>query len=212
MNLVEELVSSVAIALNGVSVAKLGGHEIDFTPPWKRITMFDAIKEYTGKDLREKSESELRTIAKELHIDIDPKIGAGGIIDEIFGEKVEPHLIQPTFITDYPLEMSPLAKKHRSEPGLVERFEAIVNGKELCNAFSELNDPLDQRARFEEQMKLRARGDEEAQVLDEDFLRALEYGMPPTTGLGIGIDRLTMLLTNQDSIRDVIFFPQMKPE
>jgi lysyl-tRNA synthetase class 2 len=212
MNLVEELVSNVAIVLNGVPVAKLGDHEIIFTPPWKRITMFDAIKEYTGKDLREKDEDALRIIAKELHIEIDKNVGAGGIIDEIFSEKVEPHLIQPTFITDYPLEMSPLAKKHRSEPGLVERFEAIVNGKELCNAFSELNDPLDQRARFEEQMKLRARGDEEAQVLDEDFLRALEYGMPPTTGLGIGIDRLTMLLTNQDSIRDVIFFPQMKPE
>jgi lysyl-tRNA synthetase, class II len=212
MNLVEELVSSIAIALNGVSIAKLGKHEINFTPPWKRITMFDAIKEHTGKDLRDKNENELRAIAKELHIEIDPKIGTGGIIDEIFGEKVEPHLIQPTFITDYPLEMSPLAKKHRSEQGLVERFEAIVNGKELCNAFSELNDPIDQRTRFEEQMKLRARGDEEAQVLDEDFLRALEYGMPPTTGLGIGIDRLAMLLTNQDSIRDVIFFPQMKPE
>jgi lysyl-tRNA synthetase, class II len=212
MELVEGLVSNIATALNGTTTAKLGNHEINFTPPWKRITMFDSIQEYTGKDLRGKNESELRAIAKELHIEIDPKIGAGGIIDEIFGEKVEPHLIQPTFITDYPLEMSPLAKKHRSEPGLVERFEAIVNGKELCNAFSELNDPIDQRARFEEQMKLRARGDEEAQVLDEDFLRALEYGMPPTTGLGIGIDRLTMLLTNQDSIRDVIFFPQMKPE
>ena len=212
MKLVENLVSNLAIELNGVPVAILGNHVINFTPPWKRITMFDAIKEHTGKDLREKNEDELRSIAKELHIELDPKIGAGGIIDEIFGEKVEPHLIQPTFITDYPLEMSPLAKKHRSESGLVERFEAIVNGKELCNAFSELNDPIDQRARFEEQMKLRARGDEEAQVLDEDFLRALEYGMPPTTGLGIGIDRLTMLLTNQDSIRDVIFFPQMKPE
>jgi lysyl-tRNA synthetase class 2 len=212
MNLVEKLVSNIALALNGGLVAKLGNHEINFTPPWKRITMFDAIKEYTGKDLRGKNEDELRSIANDLHIEIDPSIGAGGIIDEIFGEKVEPHLIQPTFITDYPLAMSPLAKKHRTEPGLVERFEAIVNGKELCNAFSELNDPIDQRARFEDQMKLRARGDEEAQVLDEDFLRALEYGMPPTTGLGIGIDRLTMLLTNQESIRDVIFFPQMKPE
>jgi lysyl-tRNA synthetase, class II len=212
MSLVEELISTVATAINGTPIAKLGENEIDFTPPWKRITMFDAIKEYTGKDLRGRTEDELRKAAKELHIDIDPNIGAGGIIDEIFGEKVEPKLIQPTFITDYPLEMSPLAKKHRSEPGLVERFEAIVNGKELCNAFSELNDPIDQRARFEEQTALRARGDEEAQVMDEDFLRALEYGMPPTTGLGIGIDRLTMLLTDQESIRDVIFFPQMKPE
>jgi lysyl-tRNA synthetase, class II len=212
MSLVEELVSVVASAVHGSPLVKLGDHEINFTPPWKRISMFDVIKEYTGKELRGKEEEELRKIAKELHIEVDPKIGAGGIIDEIFGEKVELHLIQPTFITDYPLEMSPLAKKHRTESGLVERFEAIVNGKELCNAFSELNDPLDQRARFEEQMKLRERGDEEAQVLDEDFLRALEYGMPPTTGLGIGIDRLTMLLTNQDSIRDVIFFPQMKPE
>ena len=212
MNLVEELVSNIAITLNEVPIVKLGNQEINFTPPWKRITMFDAIKEYAGKDLREKDENELRTIAKELHIEIEPNMGVGGIIDEIFSERVEPHLIQPIFITDYPLEMSPLAKKHRSEPGLVERFEAIVNGKELCNAFSELNDPIDQRARFEEQMKLRARGDEEAQVLDEDFLRALEYGMPPTTGLGIGIDRLAMLMSNQDSIRDVIFFPQMKPE
>jgi len=212
MNLVEELVSTAAMTINGTKTLKIGNQEIDFTPPWKRITMFDAIKEKTGKDLRGKSEDELRKISKELQIEIDTKTGAGGIIDEIFGEKVEPHLIQPTFITDYPIEMSPLAKKHRTESGLVERFEAIVNGKELCNAFSELNDPLDQRARFEEQMKLLDRGDEEAQVLDEDFLRALEYGMPPTAGLGIGIDRLTMLLTNQESIRDVIFFPQMKSE
>jgi lysyl-tRNA synthetase, class II len=212
MKLVEELILKAALSINNSQKVTLGNHEIDFTPPWKRITMFDAIKEYTGKDLRGRSEEELRKAAKELHIEIDLKIGSGGIIDEIFGSKVEPNLIQPTFIMDYPLEMSPLAKKHRSEPGLVERFEAIVNGKELCNAFSELNDPLDQRARFEDQMKLRDRGDEEAQMLDEDFLRALEYGMPPTTGLGIGIDRMTMLLTNQDSIRDVIFFPQMKSE
>ncbi len=212
MNLVEELVAAASTAVNGSPKATVGANVIDFTPPWKRISMFDVIKEFTGKDLRGKSEAELRQVAKELEVELDPKIGSGGIIDEIFGAKVEPHLIQPTFITDYPLEMSPLAKKHRTEQGLVERFEAIVNGKELCNAFSELNDPLDQRARFEEQMKLRDRGDEEAQVLDEDFLRALEYGMPPTTGLGIGIDRLTMLLTNQESIRDVVFFPQMKPE
>lgn len=212
MELTEQMVYTVAMAVNGTPIASLGGHEINFTPPWKRITMFDAIQEFTGKSLRGKSEADLRTIAKELHIDIEPSMGSGAIIDEIFGQKAEPHLIQPTFITDYPLEMSPLAKKHRSEPGLVERFEAIVNGHEMCNAFSELNDPIDQRSRFEEQMKLRDRGDEEAQVLDEDYLRALEYGMPPTAGLGIGIDRLTMLLTNNESIRDVIFFPQMKPE
>jgi lysyl-tRNA synthetase, class II len=212
MELTEQMIYEVAMAVNGTPVANLAGLEINFTPPWKRITMFDAIAEFTGKNLRGKTEAELRSIARELHIEADPKLGSGGIIDEIFGQKVEPFLIQPTFITDYPLEMSPLAKKHRSEPGLVERFEGIVNGHEICNAFSELNDPLDQRARFEEQMKLRDRGDEEAQVLDEDFLRALEYGMPPTAGLGIGIDRLTMLLTNKDSIRDVIFFPQMKPE
>jgi len=212
MDLVEELISTAAMTVNGSMTVKIENNEIDFTPPWKRITMFDAIREKTGKDLRGKSEDELRKIAEELHIEVDPKAGSGGIIDEIFGEKVEPHLVQPTFITDYPIEMSPLAKKHRTESGLVERFEAIVNGRELCNAFSELNDPLDQRARFEEQMKLLDRGDDEAQVLDEDFLRALEYGMPPTAGLGIGIDRLAMLLTNQDSIRDVIFFPQMKSE
>ncbi|MFH0992258.1 MAG: lysine--tRNA ligase [bacterium] len=212
MELTEQMVYHVAMTVNGKPTAMVDGKEIDFTPPWKRVTMFDAIKQYTGKELRGKSEQELRTIAKELHLEVEPSMGAGAIIDEIFGEKVEHHLIQPTFITDYPLEMSPLAKIHRSEPGVVERFEAIVNGHEMCNAFSELNDPLDQRARFEDQMKLRDRGDEEAQVLDEDFLRALEYGMPPTAGLGIGIDRLAMLLTNKNSIRDVIFFPQMKPE
>jgi lysyl-tRNA synthetase class 2 len=212
MDLVEELVNFAGKEVNGTTKWKVGENEIDFSVPWKRVTMFEAIREYTGKDLRNKSESELRTIAKELHVEVEPGAGNGTVIDEIFSGRVESNLIQPTFIMDYPIEMSPLAKKHRSEPGVVERFEVIVNGKELCNAFSELNDPLDQRARFEEQMKLRARGDEEAQVLDEDFLRSLEYGMPPTAGLGIGIDRLTMLFTNQDSIRDVIFFPQMKPE
>jgi lysyl-tRNA synthetase class 2 len=212
MNLVEEMVSTIAKEVVGATKFKVGDNEIDFTSPWKRISMFDAIMEYTGKQLKGKSEQELRMIAKELKIEIEPGADSAAVIDEIFGEFVEPKLIQPTFITDYPVEMSPLAKKHRSEQGFVERFEVIVNGHELCNAFSELNDPLDQRQRFEEQMKLRVRGNEEAQVQDEDYLRALEYGMPPTAGLGIGIDRLTMLLTNQDSIRDVIFFPQMKPE
>ena len=212
MEFTEQLVYAVVMSVNGNAKATVGKHEIDFTPPWKRITMFDVIKEYTGRDLHHKSEAELSSVAKELNVEIEPSMGAGAIIDEIFGTKVEPYLIQPTFVTDYPIEMSPLAKKHRLERGLVERFEAIVNAQELANAFSELNDPLDQRARFEEQMKLRARGDEEAQVMDEDYIRALEYGMPPTAGLGLGIDRLTMLLTNRDSIRDVILFPQMKPE
>jgi lysyl-tRNA synthetase class 2 len=212
MNLVEDLVATVGRHVNGTTKWKVGEHEIDFTPPWKRISMFDVIKEYTGKDIAGKSEAELFQVAKELHLELEPGIDGGGIIDEIFSEFVEPKLIQPTFITDYPIEMSPLAKKHRSKQGLVERFEVIVNGHELCNAFSELNDPLDQRRRFEEQMKLRARGNAEAQVLDEDYLRALEYGMPPTAGLGIGIDRLTMIVTNQESIRDVLFFPQMKSE
>ena len=212
MELVEQMVYDVALALNDSAKVTLGEHTIDFTPPWKRISMFDVIEEHTGRALRGKNEAELRAVAKELDVNLDPKIGAGKIVDEIFSVKVQPHLIQPTFITDYPLEMSPLAKTHRSEPGLVERFEGMVNGQEICNAFSELNDPLDQRARFEDQMRLRDRGDDEAQVLDDDFLRSLEYGMPPTAGLGIGIDRLTMLMTNNESIRDVIFFPQMKSE
>jgi lysyl-tRNA synthetase class 2 len=212
MELVEQMIHRVALAVNGSATCKVGNATIDFTPPWRRLTMFDAIKEFTGKHLRGLPEEKLRAAARELHVEVEPGAGAGTIIDGIFSEHVEPKLIQPTFITDYPLEMSPLAKKHRTEPGLVERFEVILNGQELCNAFSELNDPIDQRRRFEEQMKLRAGGDEEAQVLDEDYLRALEYGMPPTAGLGIGIDRLTMIMTNQESIRDVIFFPQMKPE
>lgn len=212
MDLVEEMVAGVCLAVNGELSLKSGKHAIDLARPWKRISMFEAIQEHTGQNLRGKSEAELRSAAKALHVELDSKAGPGAIIDEIFGARVEPHLINPTFITDYPLEMSPLAKKHRSEPGLVERFELIINGQEICNAFSELNDPLDQRERFEEQAKLRSRGDEEAQVLDEDYLRALEYGMPPTAGMGIGIDRLTMLMTGKDSIRDVLFFPQMKPE
>ncbi len=212
MDFVEELISTAAVEVNGATSWSVGKHEIEFKSPWKRIPMFDAIREYTGFDLSGKEEAELLNITKKLHIDVEPNSGCGVIIDEIFSELVEPKLIQPTFIIDYPIEMSPLAKKHRSKPGLVERFEVIANGQELCNAFSELNDPLDQRHRFEEQMKMRAKGNEEAQNLDEDYLRALEYGMPPTAGLGIGIDRLTMLFTNQDSIRDVIFFPQMKPE
>jgi lysyl-tRNA synthetase class 2 len=212
MELVEQLVSRVALELNGTMKVTLGGNAIDFTPPWTRISMFDAIAKYTGHQLRGSDEAALRAAAKALHVEVGPRDGTGKIIDEIFGEKVESHLIQPTFIMDYPVEMSPLAKKHRSEPGLVERFEAICNGQEMCNAFSELNDPLDQRARFEEQMRAKARGEDEVQPLDEDFLRALEYGMPPTAGLGIGIDRLTMLLTGAESIRDVVFFPQMKPE
>jgi lysyl-tRNA synthetase, class II len=212
MGMVEELVSAVAIAVNGTPRVQLGGHEIDFSPPWKRITMFDAIREYTGQDLRGKNATELQAIARQLGVETEKGAGVGAVIDEIFSQKVEHHLVQPTFITDYPVEMSPLAKRHRKDAGLVERFEAICNGHELCNAFSELNDPLDQRARFEEQMRLRAGGAVEVQPLDEDYLRALEYGMPPTAGLGIGIDRLTMLMTGQESIRDVLFFPQMKPE
>ena len=212
MDLVEELITNVAAGVNGRMIAYAGKKEIDLTPPWKRISMFDAITEYTGRTLRGKSEQELRSIAKDMHLEVEAGMGVGAIIDLVFGERVEPNLIQPTFITDYPVELSPLAKKHRSEEGLVERFELIVNGQEVCNAFSELNDPLDQKARFEDQMKLRARGDEDAQVMDEDYLRALEYGMPPAAGLGIGIDRLTMLITGQESIRDVILFPQMKPE
>ena len=212
MEMVETMISKVATAVNGSTKVVCGGKEIDFSRPWRRLTMDDAIKEFAGHSLRGKPEAELRRAAKELGLDVNPSDGPGKIMDDIFSEKVEPHLVQPTIVMDYPIEMSPLAKKHRSEKGLVERFELICNGQELCNAFSELNDPLDQRARFEEQMKLRARGAEEVQPLDEDFIRALEYGMPPTAGLGVGIDRLVMLLTSQDSIRDVIFFPQMKPE
>jgi len=212
MELVEEMVEKIAIDLTGSTLIRAGANEIDFKRPWTRFTMSEAIHHFTGINIDGKTEEELVHIAKQLNVPIDKTMAKGKIIDQIFGEKCEPYLIQPTFITDYPVEMSPLAKKHRSKEGLVERFEAICNGKELCNAFSELNDPLDQRQRFENQLELGKRGDEESMVLDEDFLRALEFGMPPTAGLGIGIDRLTMIMTNQTSIQDVLFFPQMRPE
>ena len=212
MDLVEEMVEKVALDLHGTTEVQVGQHTINFQRPWKRFTMFEAIEHFTGIDISEMDEEQLRKTAKELSVPLDNSMGKGKIIDEIFGEKCESHLIQPTFITDYPVEMSPLAKRHRTKEGLVERFEAICNGKEICNSFSELNDPIDQRKRFEEQLELGKRGDDEAMVLDEDFLRALEYGMPPTAGLGIGIDRLSMIMTNSNSIQDVIFFPQMKPE
>ena len=212
MELVEEMIEKVALDLHGSTEVKVGANTIDFRRPWKRFTMFEAIKHFTGIDISQMNEDELRNTCRKLHVPMDDTMGKGKLIDQIFGEKCEPNLIQPTFITDYPIEMSPLAKKHRSIPGLVERFEAICNSKEIANAFSELNDPIDQRKRFEEQLELGKRGDEEAMTLDEDFLRALEYGMPPTAGLGIGIDRLSMIMTNSPSIQDVLFFPQMKPE
>jgi lysyl-tRNA synthetase, class II len=212
MNLVEEMIERVAIDLHGSTKVQVGENTIDFKRPWKRFTMYEAIRHFTGIDISQMNENELQSTAAELDVRIDPSMGKGKIIDEIFGEKCEPYLIQPTFITDYPVEMSPLAKKHRTVDGLAERFEAICNGKELCNAFSELNDPIDQRKRFEEQLELGKRGDDESMVLDEDFLRALEFGMPPTAGLGIGIDRLAMIMTNSNSIQDVLFFPHMRPE
>ena len=212
MELVEEMVEKVAIDLHGTTAVRVGDNVIDFKRPWKRFTMYEAITHFTGVDVSGMDERQMREAARGLGVETDGTMGRGKIIDEIFGTHCEPKLIQPTFITDYPVEMSPLAKKHRTIPGLVERFEAICNGKEICNAFSELNDPIDQRARFEEQLELGRRGDEEAMQLDEDFLRAIEYGMPPTAGLGIGIDRLTMIMTDSPSIQDVLFFPQMRPE
>jgi lysyl-tRNA synthetase class 2 len=212
MDLVEEMVERVALELHGKTEVQVGDNLINFQRPWQRYTMFEAIEKYTGVAIGEMDEAALRETATKLHVELDPSMGKAKIIDEIFGEHVEPKLIQPTFITDYPVEMSPLAKKHRDRPGLVERFEAICNGKEICNAFSELNDPIDQRQRFEDQLELGKRGDTEAMVLDDDFLRALEYGMPPTAGLGIGIDRLSMIMTNSPSIQEVLFFPQMRPE
>jgi len=212
MKLVEEMIPRIAQEVNGSMQVTYQGKKIDLTPPWQRIPMYEAIQKETGYDLYMKSEQQVRDIGKKLGIEVDALPHKGKIIDEIFGEFVEPKLIQPVFVTDYPVEISPLAKKHREDPNLVERFEPFIAGKEIGNAFSELNDPIDQRQRFEQQMNLRESGDDEAQVLDEDFLRALEYGMPPTAGLGIGIDRLVMILTDSPSIRDVILFPQMRPE
>lgn len=212
MDFTEEMLEKVALDVNGKTNLTVGEKEIDFKRPFKRITMFDAIKEHTGFDISAMNEDEIREVCKKLHIEVDKSMGKGKLIDEIFGSKCEHHYVQPTFITDYPVEMSPLTKKHRSKEGLVERFELFVNGKEIANSYSELNDPIDQRERFEEQLKLAERGDDEAMAIDHDFLRALEFGMPPTAGLGIGIDRLCMMMTNQVSIQEVLFFPQMRPE
>ena len=212
MDLVEEMVEKIAMDLHGKTEVQVGDNLINFQRPWKRYTMYEAIEHFTGIDISKMDEATIAETAKKLGVEVDKSMGRGKLIDEIFGEKCEGQLIQPTFITDYPVEMSPLAKKHREHEGLVERFEAICNGKEICNAFSELNDPIDQRARFEEQLELGKRGDDEAMLLDEDFLRAIEYGMPPTAGLGIGVDRLSMIMTDSNSIQDVLFFPQMKAE
>jgi lysyl-tRNA synthetase, class II len=212
MEMVEELLEKVTETIHSKTMVKVGDREIDFAGPYRRLTMYDSILEFAGVDVSELDEAGIRQVCVDLGIQVDNSMGRGKLIDEIFGAKVEEHLIQPTYITDYPIEMTPLAKKHRSKPGLVERFELFVNGKEIANAYTELNDPIDQRERFEEQLKLAARGDDEAMAMDEDFLRALEYGMPPTSGLGIGIDRLTMLLTNKTTIQEVLFFPQMRPE
>ena len=212
MEMVEELIEQVTEAIHGKTKIKVGGNEIEFAGPYRRLTMYDSIKEYAGIDVSKMDEEGLRKVCAEMGITVDDSMGKGKLVDEIFGEKVEANLIQPTYITDYPIEMTPLAKKHRTEPGLVERFELFVNGKEIANAYTELNDPIDQRERFEDQLKLAARGDDEAMAMDDDFLRALEYGMPPTSGLGIGIDRLTMLMTNNTTIQEVLFFPQMRPE
>lgn len=212
MEFTEQLLEYCALQVNGTTKVKFGEHEVDFKAPYKRITMTDAIKQFTGFDISGKTEEELRVAALAMGIQVDETMGKGKIIDEIFGEKCEGHFIQPTFIIDYPKAMSPLTKEHRNNPELTERFELMVCGKEIANAYSELNDPIDQRQRFEEQLRLSEKGDDEAMYIDHDFLRALEYGMPPTSGLGIGMDRLVMFLTNNPSIQEVLFFPQMKPE
>jgi lysyl-tRNA synthetase class 2 len=212
METTEKLLEKVAVDATGSTKVKVGDHEIEFKAPYPRVPILEAIKIHTGYDVSDMDEDQLREVAQKLKIEVDETMGVGKLIDEIFGEKCEHHYIQPTFITDYPKEMSPLTKEHRTNPRLTERFELMVNGKELANAYSELNDPIDQRERFEEQLKLSEKGDDEAMFIDQDFLRALEYGMPPTSGIGIGIDRLVMLMTNNSSIQEVLFFPQMRPE
>lgn len=212
MDFTEKLLEKACIALNGTTEIKYGDKEVSFKAPYPRVPMLDAIKEHTGVDITGMDEDQLRNVCADLGVPIEDSMGKGKLIDEIFGEKCEGNYIQPTFITDYPVEMSPLTKKHRSKEGLVERFELMICGKEIANAYSELNDPIEQRERFEEQLRLADRGDDEAMMIDQDFLRALEYGMPPTSGMGIGMDRLAMMLTNQHSIQDILFFPQMRPE
>ncbi len=212
MSMTEQMLEKICLDTNGTTEIPVGDKTISFKAPFKRVTMLDAIKEFTGYDLTGKTEDEIREIAKKLQIEVDETMGKGKLIDEIFGEKCEGNYIQPTFITDYPIEMSPLCKRHRINPELTERFELMVNGKELCNAYSELNDPIDQLSRFQEQLKLSEKGDDEAMFIDLDFVRSLEYGMPPTSGMGIGMDRLVMLMTNQPAIQEVLFFPQMRPE
>jgi lysyl-tRNA synthetase class 2 len=212
MSFTEQLLEKICIAVNGKSETVIDGKTISFKAPYRRLPILEAIKEKTGYDLNDKSEEEIREICKALNMEIDDTMGKGKLIDEIFGEFCEGTYIQPTFITDYPVEMSPLTKKHRSNPALTERFELMVNGKELANAYSELNDPLDQEERFQDQLRLSEKGDDEAMFIDQDFLRALQYGMPPTSGIGIGIDRLVMLMTGQTTIQEVLFFPQMRPE
>ena len=212
MDFIEDMFKRIVKKVCGSTKVNCGENKIDFEKRWERYSMYEAIEKFTSVDVSEMDEDSIRKVCKDMNVKVDKSMGRGKLIDEIFGEKCEPNLIQPTYITDYPIEMSPLAKKHRDKDGLVERFELICNGKEICNAFSEINDPIDQRERFEEQVKLGNRGDDEAMVLDEDYLTALEYGMPPTAGIGIGIDRLTMILTDSESIQDVLFFPQMKPD
>ena len=212
MEFTEKMLERICLEVNGTTEVKVGDNMISFKAPFRRVTMTEAIKEHTGVDITGMSENELRDVCRKLDIEVDPSFGKGKLIDEIFGEKCEGSYIQPTFITDYPIEMSPLTKRHRENPELTERFELMVNGKELCNAYSELNDPIDQYERFVEQMRLGEKGDDEAMIIDHDFIRALEYGMPPTSGMGIGMDRLVMLMTGQTTIQEVLFFPQMRPE